>query len=383
MALANFNIDFMRQQKVAAIFSALLLLAAIYGIAANGLNLGLDFSGGTLVELEYENDADLEQVREVLREQNIENAIAIPYGSDSEVMVRFEGSFSDVAVVTINQTLAEEFGQDVQITSLERMSSNYQHRITVNQADLEGRVNDILPPEIFGQIDFDNARDATVFLLRNDLDNAMSDLLVKRLSEAAGFNVVKKRSEFVGPQVGEELTESVTYGLLTALLVVMVYVAIRFQFKFSVGAVAALAHDVLVVFGLFALFNWDFDLTVVAAILATIGYSLNDTIVVSDRIRENFRKVRNKTPYEIINLSLNQCLGRTLVTSITTLLVLFALYFVGGETIHNFSLGLIIGVVIGTYSSIFVAASVMLAMKLTSEDLIVPVKEGAEFDEVP
>lgn len=383
MGLADLNINFMGQRKIAAVFSGLLLIASMFGIVTRGLNLGLDFSGGTLVELEYAEDADLEQVRQVLRDNYVNNAIVVPFGSDKEVMVRFQGAFAEVAEDKINATLAELISPDAQITSVERMSAEYQHRITINQPGLADRVSEILPPQTFGQIDIDNARDATVLLLRNDLDNSMGDYLVKQLATAAGFDVSKKRSEYVGPQVGEELTESATFGILTSLLVVMLYVAVRFQYKFSVGAVAALAHDVIVVFGLFALFQWDFDLTVVAAVLATIGYSLNDTIVVSDRIRENFRKVRNRDALDIINQSLNQCVGRTMVTSLTTLLVLLALFFIGGETIHNFSLGLIIGVLVGTYSSIYIAASVMLAMKISKEDLIVPVKEGAEFDEVP
>lgn len=192
-----------------------------------------------------------------------------------------------------------------------------------------------------------------------------------------------KRSEFVGPQVGDELRDQGGIGLLFALAVVMVYVALRFQFKFSVGAVAALAHDVIIVLGFFSLTQLDFDLTVLAALLAVIGYSLNDTIVVSDRIRENFRKVRKGTSEDVINHSLSQTLGRTLVTSLTTLLVLLALFFVGGELINAFAIALIIGVVIGTYSSIYVAANILLLMHISKEDLMLPEKEGAEMDEMP
>ena len=192
-----------------------------------------------------------------------------------------------------------------------------------------------------------------------------------------------KRSEFVGPQVGDELRDQGGIGLLFALAVVMVYVALRFQFKFSVGAVAALAHDVIIVLGFFSITQLDFDLTVLAALLAVIGYSLNDTIVVSDRIRENFRKVRKGTSEDVINHSLSQTLGRTLVTSLTTLLVLLALFFVGGELINAFAIALIIGVVIGTYSSIYVAANILLLMHISKEDLMLPEKEGAELDEMP
>ena len=178
--------------------------------------------------------------------------------------------------------------------------------------------------------------------------------------------------------MGEELTNQGGLGLLTALAVVLVYVAFRFQLKFAIGAVVALFHDVVITLGIFSVARWNFDLTVLAALLAVIGYSLNDTIVVSDRIRENFRKVRRSTPIEIINKSLNQTLGRTLITSLTTLLVLFSLFFLGGELIRGFAIGLIIGVVVGTYSSIYIAANVLLTLNITSEDLAIPVKEGAD-----
>jgi preprotein translocase subunit SecF len=190
--------------------------------------------------------------------------------------------------------------------------------------------------------------------------------------------VERRRSEFVGPAVGEELAESGGLGMLAALGMIMVYIAFRFQLKFAFGAVVALFHDVIITLGMFSIFRWDFDLTVVAALLAVIGYSLNDTIVVSDRIRENFRKVRRTEPLEIINISLNQTLGRTLVTSLTTLLVLAALFILGGELIRGFAVGLIIGVVIGTYSSIYVAANTLVALGITKEDLALPVKEGED-----
>ena len=187
-----------------------------------------------------------------------------------------------------------------------------------------------------------------------------------------------RRSEFVGPAVGEELTNQGGIGLMTALGVVLLYVAFRFQLKFAVGAVVALFHDVVITLGIFSVTRWNFDLTVLAALLAVIGYSLNDTIVVSDRIRENFRKIRRSTPVEVINTSLNQTLGRTLVTSLTTLLVLFTLLLLGGELIRGFALGLIIGVLIGTYSSIYVASNMLLVLGISQEDLAVPEKEGAD-----
>ncbi|HEY7772811.1 MAG TPA: protein translocase subunit SecF [Marinagarivorans sp.] len=198
-------------------------------------------------------------------------------------------------------------------------------------------------------------------------------------------DVTVKQASFIGPQIGEELRDDGGLGMLFALAVVMVYVALRFQFKFSVGAVAALVHDVIIVIGLFSLFQWDFDLTVLAAILAVIGYSLNDTIVVYDRIRENFRIVRDMSVQGIVNYSLTQTLGRTLMTSGTTIVVLLALFFVGGEMIHNFATALLIGVGVGTYSSVYVASTILLAMKVTQEDLMPPKVEveGEEFEELP
>ncbi len=216
--------------------------------------------------------------------------------------------------------------------------------------------------------------------LAQDHTAQLGDEVLEVLRADADQPIELRRSEFVGAQVGDELREQGGLGMLLALGLVMLYVAFRFQFKFSVGAVVALAHDVLIVLGLFSIFKLEFDLTVLAAVLAVIGYSLNDTIVVSDRIRENFRKVRKGTPLEIINLSLTQTLGRTLVTSLTTLLVLLALFFFGGEMIHGFATALMIGVLVGTYSSVYVASNTLVLMNITREDLLPPVKEEVEDD---
>lgn len=301
------NIDFMGKRRIAAILSVLLLLASIVSLGVKGLQLGLDFTGGTLVEVEYETAPNLADVRQLLVSEGYDKLVVQNFGADTSVLVRLSQGFNDKVGGEVAKVLA-----------------------------------------------------------------------------SGGDQVVLKRAEFVGAQVGEELREQGGLGLLLALGIVMFYVAIRFQYKFSIGAVAALIHDVVIVVGLFSILNWDFDLTVLAALLAVIGYSLNDTIVVSDRIRENFRKVRKSTPNEIINLSLNQTLSRTLVTSLTTVLVLLSLYFVGGEMINGFAKALLIGVLVGTYSSIYVASNVLLAMGVTAEDLIVPVKEeGEEVDSMP
>jgi len=289
-------IDFMAYRKIAAALSIVLIVVSIASLAFKGLNFGLEFTGGTQIELKYQKPAQLNPIRNTLNEAGYTGAVVVNYGSDTNVLIRLQQS--------------------------------------------------------------------------------------KPLLKEGEIPVELLRTEVVGPQIGEELANDGGLGMLLALAVVMFYVAMRFQFKFSLGAVAALIHDVVIVLGIFSLFQFTFDLTVLAAVLAVIGYSLNDTIVVADRIRENFRLVRKKSPLEIINISLSQTLGRTLVTSITTLLVLLALFFVGGAMIHYFSLALIIGVAVGTYSSIYVSANILLAANITSEDLIPVEKEGEEFDEL-
>ena len=298
------NIDFMGQRKIAAIVSVVLLLVSLGSLATRGLNFGLDFTGGALVEVTYEQAADLNATRQVLENAGFEDLVVQNFGTDREVLIR----------------------------------------------------------------------------LQQDNSPTLGDQIVAALADA-GQQVTLQRSEFVGAQVGDELRDQGGLGMLFALIVVMAYVAVRFQYKFSLGSVAALIHDVILVLGIFSLMGWDFDLTVLAAVLAVIGYSLNDTIVVSDRIRENFRTVRTGSSLEIINLSINQTLGRTLVTSLTTALVLLALLFLGGELIRGFASALLVGVFVGTYSSIYVAANVLMAMKIDRVDLMPPVVE--EEDDRP
>lgn len=211
----------------------------------------------------------------------------------------------------------------------------------------------------------------------------VGESIAELLQSSSGSQITLLGSDYVSAKVGGELVESGGIGMLVALAIIMVYIAMRFQFKFSVGAVVALAHDIIITLGIFSLFRIEFNLNTLAALLAIIGYSLNDTIVVSDRIRENFRRMRNGTPLEMVNTSLNQTLSRTLITSLTTLLVLFSILFIGGESTQGFAVALIIGVVIGTYSSIFIASNVILYMNVTREDLMLPVKEGADLDDIP
>ncbi len=307
------KVPFMKFRKIAAITSISLMVVAISSLALQSLNWGLDFTGGTLVEVSYPASVNPEQIRLELDTAGWNGHVVQYFGSDRDILVR-------------------------------------------------------MPPQK-NLSDKDNAR--------------LGDSLFSSLVGLSNGDVELRRSEFVGPAVGEELANQGGLGLLAALGMVLLYVSFRFQLKFALGAVVALFHDVLFTLGIFSLIRWEFDLTVLAALLAVIGYSLNDTIVVSDRIRENFRSARRGKPVDVIDESLNQTLGRTLITSATTLLVLFALLLLGGELIRGFAIALIIGVVIGTYSSIYVAANVLLLMKLSREDLMVPVKEGADQDSMP
>ena len=298
------NFDFMGARRVAAVVSGVLLVMSALAIALVGLNRGLDFTGGALVEVGFAEAADLAAVREALGAAGFENAVTQNFGAETEVLIR----------------VPPQAGQD---------------------------------------------------------QSTVGDEIMAALA-AAYPGVALRRSEVVGPTVGEELTEQGGIAMLVALGAVMIYIMFRFTGKFAVGAVAALAHDVVVTLGAFAVFRWTFNLAELAAVLAVIGYSLNDTIVVSDRIRENFRIVRRGKPVEIVNRSLNETLGRTLVTSLTTLLVLVALLLAGGEQIRGFATALSIGVIVGTYSSIYVSASMLLALGVTKEDLVLPEKEAAE-----
>ncbi|BES71167.1 protein translocase subunit SecF [Marinobacter nanhaiticus D15-8W] len=307
--LTEKTINFMGIRRIASVISLASVALSIVILAVNGLNLGLDFTGGTSVEFSYEQAPSLDEVRQTLEEAGYEEFVVQNFGEETSVLVRLRQDFDD------------------------------------------------------------------------ELATRMTDDL-----RATGDNLEMVRAEFVGSQVGDQLKEDSGLGLLLALFVVLIYVGMRFQFKFGVASVLPLAHDVLVVLGIFSLFQWTFDLSVLAALLAVIGYSLNDTIIVSDRIRENFRKLRTGTTEEVVNHSITETLSRTLNTSGTTLVVLLSLYFLGGEAIHNFAVALLIGIIVGTYSSIYVSANLLILLGVTRDDLIVPPKEGAagqEEDERP
>ena len=303
----NFNIDFMSWRKIALSVSIILAMVSILSLSLKQLNYGLDFTGGSLVELHYPKEIEVANIRQSLTNAGYEGAQVALFGSTQDVLIKLPGSVSDTLGAEIIQVLRQESSEEI----------------------------------------------------------------------------VLRRIEYVGPQIGSELRDDGGLAMLLALGLMMLYISFRFQSRFAGAAVLALIHDVIIVLGIFSLFNLDFDLTVLAALLAVIGYSLNDTIVVSDRIRENLRIQRGSDTEEVINLSLNQMLSRTLITSLTTLLVLTSLYLFGGELIKNFALALIFGVVVGTYSSIYIASNALVMMGLTSDHLMVPEKENEEFNDLP
>ena len=291
----------MKPRKIASVLSIFLVLLSIFSLSFRGLDAGLDFTGGTLIEIKLSQSTDLEEIRKVL-DSKLKGDFQVSYfGSEQDVLIKIPG----------------------------------------------------------------------------DSENNLSDEIVSSLKESFKFDL--RRKDFIGPQIGEELRDQGGLGILAAMLVMMVYIMFRFQFKFAIGALLALIHDVLIVFGFFSIFYLSFNLTVLAAIHAVIGYSLNDTIVVSDRIRENYRKKRKSDNVDVINRSLNQMLGRTLITSLTTLLVLFALLILGGDFIQNFAIALICGVIIGTYSSIYVLCNTLISMNLNFEDLAI--KRSETYDD--
>ncbi|GAB4358573.1 MAG: protein translocase subunit SecF [Methylohalobius sp. ZOD2] len=301
------SIDFMGKRQLALVLSAILAVMSLGSLIVQGLSLGLDFTGGTLVEVGYPASVDLAKVRNQLAEAGYEDAAVQHFGTTQDILIR-------------------------------------------------------VPPD-------------------PDLSSAaLSDNILQALSADAGVEPELRRVEFVGPQVGKELTEKGGLALLFALFGILIYIAWRFEYRFALGAIAALVHDVIITLGFFSLARLEFDLTVLAALLAVIGYSLNDTIVVYDRIRENFRRLRRGEPDEIINTSITQTLSRTLLTSGTTLLVLISLAVLGGEIIRNFAIALIFGIVVGTYSSIYVASAFLLLFKVKREDLLLPEKEVADAE---
>lgn len=305
------RIDFMGQRKMAFALSAILMALSIGSLATRGLNFGLDFTGGMLIEVSYPSAPRIAEVRANLGDAGLDDAVVQTFGTAMDIVVR-------------------------------------------------------IPPRS-----------------EEESDAELSTIILKALQVGIEGDIVMRRVEFVGPQVGDELAEQGILAVVYAMIGIFLYVMFRFQWRFSVGAVAALIHDVVISMGILSAVNVEFDLTVVAALLAVIGYSLNDTIVLFDRIRENFPRLRKRTPLEVVNTSVNETLARTLMTSMTTLLVLFALFIFGGDIIHSFAFTLIVGVLVGTYSSIFVASTVLLRLGVSKYDLLQVEKEGATADRRP
>ena len=299
------HINFMGARNAAAVISGLMIVAAIVSLAARGLSFGIDFTGGTLVEVAYDKPADLNHIRALLANSEFQGAVVQYYGTAQDVLIRLAP------------------------------------RENLNSAAISNRILSLLG--------------------------------------GGGEKIDMRRVEFVGAQVGEELEEQGVIAMFIALAGILLYVALRFQFRFSLGAIGALAHDVIITIGFFSITKMEFDLSVLAAVLAVIGYSLNDTIVVFDRVRESFRRMRSAAPAEVFNASINQTLSRTIMTSFATLLVLVALFYWGGEIIHGFATALIVGIVVGTYSSIYVASPIALALGVSRKDLMPVEKEGADL----
>jgi preprotein translocase subunit SecF len=294
-----------------------------------------------------------------------------------------------LAVVSVISLLVNSLNFGLDFTSGTSVRLNYSQTVDLDQVNLTLQQNGYEDAVV---VTFGSDRDIRVLLPVDssvaEQDQAeqaaqVGESLAAMLQQETQSQVTLLGSDYVSAKVGEELAEQGGLGMLVALGIIMVYIAVRFQFKFSVGAVVALAHDLIITLGIFSVFQMEFNLNTLAAMLAIIGYSLNDTIVVSDRIRENFRRLRKGSPIEMVNASLNQTLSRTLITSLTTLLVLFSILFIGGESTQGFAIALIIGVVIGTYSSIYIASNVIIYMNVTREDLMIPVKEGADLDDLP
>ena len=300
----DYKIDFLGKRKIALTMSAILIIISLISIVKQGLVFGIDFTGGTLVEVGYSKDADLEKIRNSLHNNGFKDAVVQNFGNPNDVMIRLG-------------------------------------------------------------------------VHKESKDDPLSTQIL-RLLQKDGDKVEMRRVEYVGPQIGDELVEDGGLAIIYTLFGILLYVGFRFEYRFALGSIAALIHDTIIVVGFFSLFRLEFDLTILAAILAVIGYSLNDTIVVFDRIRENFVKLRKQPSINVINTSINQMLGRTIMTSFTTAIVLVVLFLVGGELIHGFSIALLLGVIVGTYSSIYIASAIAMALGVSKSDLMPVQKEGVE-----
>lgn len=326
--------DFLGKRRAPIVVSVVLTAFTVVSLFVAGLNLGLDFTGGTLVEIAYDQPADVAEVRKTLADNGFGDAVVQRFGTTRELMIR----------LPVRAAKQDSAGTSHAVVAVLRAGAGERE-------------------------------------VESEPGQAQRCVKGESVSPVA-CSLQVRRVEFVGPQVGRELVEKGGLALLLSMIGILIYVIFRFEWRFAVGAIVASAHDVLLVFGFFAVTQMEFSLTVLAAILAVLGYSLNDTVVVLDRIRENFRKMRKQTVVEIMNTSVNQTLARTIITSSTTLLAVLALFFYGGEIMHGFSVALIAGILVGTYSSIYIAIPVTLALGITREDMLPPRKEGAADSQV-
>ena len=327
------RIDFIGRRRLPIGISVLLLIGTFVALFTKGLNFGLDFTGGTLVELSYKEPVQVAQIRKQLGAAGLTDTVVQHFGTPRDVMVRIP-----VRKETDSATLSNQVVEILRADTNEKLVLSRPGKAQQCSTTANGKVADCY--------------------------------------------IQVRRVEFVGPQVGEELTEKGGLALLYTLIAILIYVMFRFEWRFAVGAIIAIAHDVLLTFGFFSIMQLEFSLSVLAAMLAVLGYSLNDTIVVFDRIRENFRRLRKESTVEVMNAAINQTLSRTIITSATTFLTVLALFFFGGEIIHGFAVALMVGIVVGTYSSIYIATPAVLAMGVSREDLM-PVKKEGSVDDLP
>lgn len=381
-------IDFMAIRKYTSGFSIVLTIAAIISIATFGFKLGLDFTGGTQLQLSLDRPADLAKIYHALEEEKLRGPNAVIFGAETEVMVRTQDLMKDKGQQQIAEEIAK-LGEGANLKSVVQPSREQvgfsKILVVANTTPEKITASNIFNAARFGKTEITQKDGDVHIAIEHSLEQIYSQYLQGKIAAATQAKIEVRSSEEVGPQIGEELFNSGALGILCAFLLVFLYVAIQFQWKFSVGAIVSLMHDTIVTLGAFALFQWDFDLTVLAAILALIGYSINDTIVVYDRIRENFRKLRKLDPLTVVNISMTQTLGRSIMTSMTVFLVMVVLFLFGGELLAGFSKAMLIGVVIGTYSSIYIAANATVALGIGKEDLMPRPKEGdgSEADMAP
>jgi preprotein translocase subunit SecF len=374
-------IDFMGIRKYTNAFSIIIAILAVASITLQGFKLGLDFTGGTQLEVQFDRPADLNKVRHVLEAEQLHAPVAVTFGSDRDVMIRTQDQMAVKGREQITNEIAK-LGNGAALFEVARPTRELDGFVDVivisNVTPEQITQSNIFDAQRFGRTIVGQRDGYTTVAIEKGLESVYSQALLQKLQTETGASIQLRSSESVGPQIGDELRDSGGLGILFAFGLVFLYVAVQFQWKFSVGALVGLVHVTLVTLACFTFFQWDFDLVVLAAIIALIGYSINDTIVIFDRVRENFRKLRAMDPIEIVNISMTQTLARSLMTHVTVFLVMAVLYVFGGELLSGFSKAMMIGVVFGCFSSIYIAANVTVAMGISKEDLMPRPKEGEE-----